>query len=394
MIFKSRKSSLGLFVVLGLIGGCSQTPVVAADPSTVVTLVSQGVIAAGTWTTVVKRADSAPGRIDIGNTLVPSYCDEHGYPNGISQSDPNYPGYLARCFMTVDSGDTVLGGFSVPGMVSCMINAAGITYDGVSHEVAVTDEMIAACGLQDSGLTAGFLLNLTGSTPAAFNANFSHGVVVDLSESLGLTFKLATSVSGTVNSFITNESWSDGSIGTTAGTLDTASGDLWYESRVERNACVVSGRCGWNRHTRIRASLTMTGSEPTGLNSVSFGYSNIQFTPGQDSFGGTVITASGDLTDGVKARLWSAGHNGDAQIQPTDASDYDILSNWIEVNNQACFTSTSETANTCGTGLPLFSTNTQFLLNATDSHLPVATWLGTLSGQTYANVDMDADTQF
>jgi hypothetical protein len=381
MPFKSCAKLVFAVLVLGLLFGCSGASTSSgANSNAVITLIANGVHAAGT----------AMHTSALNNKTMTSVCDEHGYPT-VNQSDTNYPGYLAHCFMSIDSGDTVLGGFDIAKGMACLMESAGVVYDGVTRTITVDPTVAAACGLPSKSGSLSALV--TASSPASFNSNYSHGVILDVSDTIGGTFKIASNVDGTTSSFLTSESWTDGSIGTTAGKMDTATGDLWYESRVERNNCTTESRCGWNRHTRIKASIILTDDVPTGLNSMSFGYSNIQFTPGQNGFGGTVVDADGDMTTGIKARLWQATHDG-GQNQPTDATDYDVVGNWVEVTNTACYTSTSETASTCGDGLDLFSTNTKFLLNATDSHVSVEDWLNTITGQTFTSVHMDDDTQF
>jgi len=381
MSFKSCVK-LGIAVLsIGLLFGCSGSTSSGANSNAVITLIANGVHAAG----------NAMHTSTMNKTMT-SVCDEHGYPS-VSQMDGNYPGHLAHCFMSVDTGDTVLGGFDMAIAMTCLMENAGVVYDGVARTITVDSTVAEACGLPNS--KSGTMSALvTASSPASFNANYSHGVIIDVSGTVGGIFKIASNVDGTTSSFLTSESWADGSIGTTAGTMDTSTGDLWYESRVERNNCETESRCGWNRHTRIKASVTLTDGVPTGMSAMSFGYSNIQFTPGQNSFGGIVVSAEGDMTDGIKARLWQATTDGVANHNATAATDYDVVGNWVEVTNSACYTSDSETATTCGDGLALFSTNTKFLLNATDSHVSVDDWLNTITGQTFTAVNMDEDTQF
>jgi hypothetical protein len=95
------------------------------------------------------------------------------------------------------------------------------------------------------------------------------------------TLKIASKVSGSSVSFITEESQPDGRTETRAGSLDTVSGDLRYEARVERLGSTTPGTGGWNRHVRIYASLAMSGGAPSALKSVSFAYANISSPPGQ-----------------------------------------------------------------------------------------------------------------
>lgn len=164
-----------------------------------------------------------------------------------------------------------------------------------------------------------------------------------------------------------------------------------HESRVERNNCTTSGRCGWNRHTRIRANLQMSDAIAADLNSLSFAYSNIQFQPGQTNLGGTLITASGTLSSGIKARLF----NWDSSGSPT-AADYSDAARWQEAPNTKCYTSSSETAANCGSGIDKPSaSHTTFFLNGTqDSHTPVVDWFGSITGQTFSSIELETDNQF
>jgi len=383
-----KKRSIWLatsLMALSLFTSCSSNDATTTSPQSIVNAISTAVRAAG--------SGMATGRANRPTT---SSCDVHGYPNGISQSDPNYPGYLTYCFMSVEAGDTVLGGFEIPATLGCVVANSGITFSGSPQTITVTQSLIDTCGLNDMGrddqIAVGTEMTFTGSAPASFNSNYAYGVVLDAQSSLGLTFKIAYNPTGDKVSFITHESWTDESIGTTGGSFDSSTGELWYESRVERENCDTSGRCGWNRHTRIKATLAMSGGEPTDLSSISFGYSNIQFPPGQSGLGGVMVTAKGNLTDGIKARLWEAT-DGSSGI-PAAASDYNVVGNWEEVSNSKCYTSSSEVALTCGSGLAGFSTNTKFLLHSTDGHTSTENWLTSITGQTFTDVNMDSDTQF
>jgi hypothetical protein len=315
-----------------------------------------------------------------------------GYPK-VNSQDEHYPGHLTYCFLTVDAGDTVRGGFSIPKALTCLANSLSVSFDGNAHDFTVTPEMATACQLpsRDLGLRDGMAITITGSAPASFNPNYAQGIVLNVA-SMGLVFKMAINSSGSVNSFITNENWTDGSIGATAGKIDSSTGDLWYESRVERNNCSTSGRCGWNRHTRIRANLAMSGTTPTDLKSLSFAYSNIQFTPGQSNLGGTLITAKGDLSSGIKARLF----NWDSSGSPSPTSnDYSDASRWGEAPNTKCYTSITDSASTCRESIDKPSaTNTKFFLNGNDSHTSVADWFTSITGQTFSAIEMKTDNQF
>lgn len=318
-------------------------------------------------------------------------CDTHGSPKGINQGDGKYPGVFSYCYLKIDSGDTVLGGFSTPKAVSCMFEKAGVVYDGAPHTYTIDSTITSACSLADGETPASMSVTITASAPYAVNPNFTKGAVMDI-PALGLTFKVASKVTGTTLSFITHESWTkEGSTGASQGTYDTTTGKLNFESRNDRIDCATSGRCGWNRHARLAATLTPSADIKGEVQSISFAHSNIQSPPGQSGFGGHVITASGSPGGaGIKARMWQAT-NG-ASAAPTGKADYRVVGNWVETANTNCYTKTSETATTCGTGIPIFTTNTKFVME--DNEMQTEAWFASRPGaQTFTSVDVDSDIQ-
>lgn len=376
-------SSVFWAILVCCISGCSKSSSGTSDFTGALTAIENSISVAG--------SSMQTGTL-LKSRIAPSDCDQYGYPT-VNQSNENYPGHLTYCFLTVDSGDTVRGGFSTPAALSCVLSKLSVNFDGSTQSFTVTPAIAAECGLNNDRFKNREDISgtLTASAPAAFNTNYAQGIVLDVT-SLGLVFKIAIDSDGNVKSFITNENWTDGSIGATAGTLDTSTGDLWYEARVERNDCSVTGRCGWNRHTRIRANMVMSGATPTDLNTIQFAYSNIQFLPGQDSLGGTLITAKGALSTGIKARLW----NWDSMTGSPTAADYSDTARWQETTNTKCYSASSESAAGCDAGMNKPSAgNTKFFLNATtDSHASVPTWFAGITGQTFSSIDIEADSQF
>ncbi len=400
---------MSLVVILGASSSCAKkaadpapaaTAATGGDPKAIVDTISTGVkvVGAGLTATSAVNIGRTSLREDMPMALTSAVCTNKGAPVVTSgYSDANYPGYYTYCTLTVQDGNTVAGGFDISSLGSCLIKEAGLSYDGVAHVITFTDALITTCGLGGgSGVTAGMQMTITPSAPASFNTNYANGaiLVLDSIGGAGLTFKVATNVVGTKKSFITSENWTDGHIGTTAGSFDTSTGDLWYEAREERDNCTTKDGCGWNRHTRLHALMKVTGNDPTGLVSLTFAHSEITFTPGQSSLGGLLVTASGALATGIKARLWTPTHGATVGAAVTAISDYSTVANWIENTNTKCYTASSETATGCGTGLAGFTTSTKFALNTTDSHTTVAAWLAAITGQTFTNVDVDADTQF
>ncbi len=352
------------------------------DPKTVVTAVQQGVQIVGTSFASaalyidLKRRSTL--RDELPMALTSTLCTNDGQPKLNTYTDPNYPGYFTYCSITAGP---IKNSFSNTGLGACLVSRAGLAYDGVAHQVTLTSSIVTGCML--TGLIAvGTKVTLTPSSPAAFNTNYAKGVIVDLSSTaLKLYLKIATNVSGNKQSFYTVNQWGDGAEEGSAGSFDSSTGDLWYEYRDER-----PNTDGWTRHARMHALMTVSGTTPTGTVSLSFASSDITVT-GSNLYG-MLITESGAFATGLKARYWEVANPAAGAIA------YDTVGNWIETPNDKCYTATSETSSGCGTGLAGFTTNTKFACNTTDSHITVANWGAAITGQTFANVDVDADTQF
>ncbi len=362
--------------------GAATSSAPSDDPKTVVSAVQQGVQIVGT------SFASAALYIDIGRrsslrdewpmALTSSLCTSDGKPKITDPTDPNYPGYFTYCAI---SAGTIKMSFSITSLGACLVNKAGLAYDGAAHVVTVTSSMVSGCSL--TGLiAAGAQITLTPSSPAAFNTNYSKGVLVDFTlTSIPMIMKIATNVSGKKQSFFTVQEWTNGQNEASAGSFDSSTGDLWYEYRDER--ALTSD--GWNRHARMHALMTVSGTTPTGTVSLTFANADITLTPG--NLHGMLVTESGAFATGLKARYWHSD-------PVASATEYDTVGNWTEISNSQCYTKTSETATGCGTGLAGFTTNTKFACNTTDSHITVANWGAAITGQTFANVDVDADTQY
>ncbi len=366
----------------------------AEKPSAIIKTVGTAVSKTGAGISV--GATSIVTHRQLANqTLTSANCDTHGDPkvNGasISQSNVQYPGILTYCKMTVNDGspDTVQGAFETPRGIACAIEKAGITFDGVARSTNVTldTDCFTQAQLTDMGVST-FTATVTGTTPASFNSYYDKGVRIQ-APSISIDYTLGTKITGNKIEFASMEAETNRT-GAFAGSFDTSTGELRYEGRMERIDCSTSGSCGWNRHIRIYADLAMSNGSPTSLESVSFAYSNVQAPPGQTGYGGVVVSASGNPTTGIKARAWQAT-NG-ASATPTATSQYNTIGNWSEVTNTYCYTSSSETATTCGTGLPLFTTDPSFVLTNT-SHKTTEAFGAAYAGATYTTVDLNSDTQ-
>ncbi|MBS1986128.1 MAG: hypothetical protein JST16_18355 [Bdellovibrionales bacterium] len=228
---------------------------------------------------------------------------------------------------------------------------------------------------------------VTASSPASFNSHYDKGV--DISISLGgeaKSYRFASKVTGNLIEVGFEEDPGTTRSGSGAGFLDLDNGVIRVESRMARLTCTESGSCGWNRHVRLYSTLAMSGTDIQNPKDVEFLYSNISAPPGQSVYDGLLITASGDLSaSGIKAREFhTAVANGMTDLQ--------TISNWAEVSNSNCYTSSSDTATTCGTGLPKMTTNTKFVMADTGYTAP-ATWFeAQTSALSFTSVSADSDT--
>ncbi|MFM8313646.1 MAG: hypothetical protein ACKOA8_05120, partial [Deltaproteobacteria bacterium] len=159
-------------------------------------------------TSISVAGSSMQTGVYVNSRVSPSDCNQYGYPV-VNQADDNYPGHLTYCFLTVDAGDTVRGGFSTPRDLSCLLTKLSVAFDGSAQAFTVTPAMASECNLETERgepIREEIAGTLTGTAPAAFNTNYAKGVVLDV-PALGLVFKIAINSTGSVYSFITNETW-------------------------------------------------------------------------------------------------------------------------------------------------------------------------------------------
>lgn len=380
-----------LVITIGLFNSCgsssSSSSGSADQPSTIIATVKSqvGYVGAGIVTSSIVRngfAAAVP-------PFVSTNCDTHGDPKSPynTTSSTSYAGLLTYCKMSVNDGspDTVAGAFETPRGVSCAVERAGITWDGQPHTLTVTldTNCFTAAQISDMGVSSVSAI-VTGSQPASFNSYFSHGVRIQIT-GMNIDYQLGTKVNGNSVEFVSTEGAGTTRAGVFAGKFDSSTGKLWYEGRMDRIDCTTSGSCGWNRHIRVYADLSTDGNHR--LEDLSFGYSNIQGPPGQSGYAGAVVTATGNLTAGIKARGWNAT-NGSGGA-PTAVAQYDTVGNWSELANTFCYTSTSDAGTGCGTGIALFSTNTKFLLRTGETS--PTDFSTTYAGMSYTAVDLNTD---
>ncbi|MBK7845081.1 MAG: hypothetical protein IPJ71_15595 [Bdellovibrionales bacterium] len=403
------------FVLLGsvisVMGCSSDSDSESAAPTTQVAdaigLVAKGVGAIGTGMTGTALMGSI--RAMTVTQFNTNRCDAHGRPLAsaggadLSQSDEFYPYLHTYCAVSIKDGDTVRGGFDLVRSLICTLEKGGIEFSGATQEI--TGNFNDTDCWPDGGPgdeTGTITLSAVGSSPASFNSHYTKGVIFSVA-SLGLTFKIAANLDSDKIEFITHESWSGaaagdsaGDIGTMAGELTKSTGVLRFEKRDERvrSDCAAS-RCGWNRHTRLYAVLTMSNGEPQGVTSLSYGFADIQAnaatvnSSATDGYG-RLITASGPLSSGIKARLFeTASSRSLAQVA--------TVGQYSEVTNTACATSAGfDDAADCtsNTGIGNFSTNAKFTLLSSTSRTSTDSWLSTFSGFNFTAVDLDTDNAF
>jgi hypothetical protein len=369
-----------------------------------VDLIAKGVGAIGTG----MSGTSSMG--ELGSMTVTQFnsnrCNQHGRPlasdltSDLAQSDEFYPYLHTYCAVSINDGDTVRGGFSLVRSLICALEKGGIQFN--NEEQTITGDFSDTTCWPDGapGEESGtFTMVATGSSPASFNNHFEKGVIFSV-PAFGLEFEIAANLGDDKIEFVTRENWtgsgeSQGDTGTMAGELVKSTGVLRFEQRTERvrSTCSAS-RCGWNRHSRLYAVLSMSASgEPEGLTSLSYGYADIQAnaaTVGGSSDGsGTLITASGSLSTGVKARFFSA--SGQSLTQLATVGPY------TETTNSACATSSGfdDSADCSGnSGIAAFSTNAKFSLLSSTSRTSVESWAHTFAGFNFTSVDLNTDAAF
>jgi hypothetical protein len=408
MTIKSNATYLGALLIALTAVGCGKSDeavvTAAVTPLSVteaVTLIQDGVettgtgIGGGSASRLKDLLDAKTRGFSANLEFVAALCDEHGIPllpaaeggTYMQGDDDRYPAIKTYCNLTVDDGETVRGGFGTTRSLICSLEEAGLQFAGVEQTLNIS--FSEACwpngGPEGDGVST-LEIVATGSSPASFNTYFEKGVIFEV-PTLGLTYKLGANVASTKIEFLSQEHWTtDGEQGVMAGSIDRSTGVLLFEKRDERIGTCNSNRCGWNRHTRLLANLTMVDNKPTGLTSVELGYADTEANSSNHS--AKVITAKGSLADGIKARIFT--YMGSAN------SDLKVLANWTgsENTNTLCAKSTGLDTGSCGEGIDLFTADTKFLLYSTDAQTTPAAFLADFNGFNFTSVDLDVDVPY
>lgn len=339
-------------------------------------------------------------------------CDSNGTPvtgtggGNIADTAAIYPFLQTYCALTISSGETVKGGFSLVQGLICALEKGGIAFAGAEQTITInfSDTQCWPQGGPGGDSTSSVSITATGSAPASFNTHFEKGVIFSVA-SLGLTYKVAANLTTDKVEFIANENWSGTAAGTSAGNLGSMAGELTkstgvlrFEKRDERvRADCTTSSCGWNRHTRIYATLGMVAGSPSSLTSFSYGYSNVDIpvttlAETANNGYGKVVSASGVLASGIKARIFLTS-SGRSLTQMKTVGQYS------ETVNTGCATAAgfNDASNcTSETGVDLFTASTKFTLvpNTGSPHTTPAAWLTSFTGFNFTSINLDTDNAF
>ncbi|MGZ3770875.1 MAG: hypothetical protein ACXVCP_12175 [Bdellovibrio sp.] len=350
----------------------SAVTVTATNASAVITKVNGGVQGAGTGMGKTAAAGNAIAQLDknLFQLLVPkayaaggginSVCNNHAQPlNGdgvtrLNNTDADYPAMVFFCTLAQNTHDpdTIQGSYEMVNAIACALKNAGLTWDGADHTVTMTVDSTCFSAQQISNIgTSSMTITSNASQPASFNTHYDAGIIMTV-PNFGI-FKVATKVTGTKIEFLVLEdqnSITANKTGSYAAAFDSSSGNLWFEARHDRFFASTTGSCGnscgWSRHIRILANMTMDAAgNPNGLVSVQ-GVSAALGTNTGPSYSSDINTISGDMTNGLKARNY-ANTVINSQSALADGASY------TEHTNTKCYLANSSAGTGCGTGIQL-----------------------------------------
>ncbi len=160
MAIKSSATLTGVLLIALTAVGCGKTTTTTATdavaPITVteaVGLIESGVTVAGSGLGVSSSAHLDRGLFDAkirgvaaNLELTKALCSEHGMPikpvaeggTDMNYSDARYPAIHTYCSLTVNSGDTVVGGFSMAKSLVCSLEKAGLEFAGKEQTLNIT----------------------------------------------------------------------------------------------------------------------------------------------------------------------------------------------------------------------------------------------------------------
>lgn len=314
-------------------------------------------------------------------------CSEHAQPlendgSSMDRANPDFPARTIFCKLSLNTGDadTVRGAFSSIKAISCMIEQAGIPWDGLPH--VITGKIDSKCfsPQQIAGIgVAQVTATVTASKPAAFNAYYDNGIVIDI-PGMG-THKLAVKKEKHLVEVLAvqDSSVSADKSSAYAASLNSKTGELRFESRNDRLLCNEVSSCGFSRHERFYALLVLAGEVIVGINDFEGIATSISNYNGQ--YSGEVSTLTGNLNTGMKGRYF-----GVTSVTSNDLAD---AANYVEVVNNRCYTYLTQNAN-CGANTGLVLPNSgllPFTLHPAAGSTDPITWANGIIGLTFQEVD-------
>jgi hypothetical protein len=398
---------LGLMTAfaLGCSGGGSSSdsgstsPLNAAKPSTAVTAVSAAVATAGT-----SMGSSGISAAFAGNSVFHPYdisqdCSIHAEPersgSPLTNSDPDYAGKFMYCKLAYNTQDpeSVQGAMAQLKSISCMLENAGLLWDGASHSYTMVAD--TSCWSQQQLTNMGgsgqtLTITATASMPASFNTYYERGISMTI-PSLG-DMTIATNISDSKVEFTASETNAPhNKFDAYSATLDYVAGEVRYELRSDRfDDTVDSSSGGFSRHQRIYAKVTNSGTTVTGLTSISAAQVETYNGAVQGGYGGQAVTASGTTAGGIKARYFDPNASS-----PASKADLEKASNWVETTNTRCYTSATANGLGCTTGIaiPTSSSADSFHFALIGTHTASDTWANARGAWTFTVVDPGVDVQ-
>jgi len=380
---KIKRIFFGLCFAIAAAGllGCSSSDSASKTPYSVISTFDKAMSSAGNNLQSSSGLTALRSRLGVRALSPADFCDEHGQPLNMNNSDPEYPGRIFYCKVAKNSNspDTIQGAYSFIKQLSCALDQAGITFDGAEHSATVTvDNVCFSQQLLDKGeMPASMDITYTASQPASFNSNFQTGIVLNV-PNFG-SFTMATSVNGNKVEFLGYEDQSvitPNKTGGYVGQFDADTGQIRFEAMHDRYNCAGDGDCGWSRHDKIFLSCDSVDANGNcvGVKDVHGAASSIYKTGTY----GEIATISGSFGTGVKTRLY------------TDSTEtFNTPGSFMEITNNLCFSATSSTGGDCTgiTGIELPSSEFHFTLFT--GHTPVSTWYTTAGNQSFTSFSLN-----
>jgi hypothetical protein len=367
-----------------LVVGCSSSNNSANNPSAIIGQFNTAMSSAGSQLESSGLTNGLTSLSSINAIVdVDELCDENATPMSgadfMDQSDPEYPARVFYCKVVKDTGspESIPGAYGQTQDIACALEKAGIQFDGLEHTATVTidSDCFSAEELADDEMPDSMEIVYTASQPAAFNPNFQSGVVMTIPD-FG-TFTLAASVDGSVIKFMGYENQDSTKTGVYVGQFNSETGEIWFEGRHDRFNSTEEGSGGWTKHDRIYLKCGSISSEGEcgDIQQVEGASSDI-FNEGDF---GRIATISGDFSEGVRTRFYTAG-----------VADFNDPEVWTESDSAAgqCYTLESATGGDCSGNSGIRIPNETFFFTLFDGYTPNDEWYQDVNDLTFTSVSL------